>query len=53
MLIDYMGGRDILGVSPTTKLNKMNASERLNKAQKRRQETQPFGLGVGKSAERD
>jgi len=49
MLIDYMGGQGILGVSPTTKLNKMNASERLNKAQKRSKKIQLFGLGVGES----
>lgn len=50
MLIDYMGGQDILGVSPTTKLNKMNASERLNKAQKRRQENPAVWIRCGKAS---
>ena len=48
MLIDYMGGQGILGVSPTTKLNKMNASERLNKAQKRRQENSAVWIRCGR-----
>lgn len=48
MLNDYMGGQDILGVSPMTRLNKMNASERLNKAQKRRHENSAIWIRCGK-----
>lgn len=43
-----MGGQDKLGVSPTTKLNKMNAPKKLNESetQKRRVENPAIGLGM-------
>lgn len=50
-----MREQDKPGVSPTTKLNKMNALERLNKnkSQKRTEENSAIGLGVRETIVKD
>lgn len=52
---NWLNWRTKLGVSPTTKLNKMNALERLNKsnAQRRREENSGIGLGMGETIGKD